>query len=224
VALLTSIIITAFFIPNMLRKGTIEPLLVKPIRRWQLLLYKYVGGLAFIFLNTLIAVGGVWLALSLRSGIWATGLLWTILSLTFFFAILYAVSTLFGVLTQSPIAAILLTCAAWFALFLVGLAFQIFEAQQAQEVKQAAREKRAPEPEGWFVGVVRAAHFVLPRTGDLNVLNERLLTRELLSANQLSGRELDPFRISWAETLTVSFAFIALCLGLAAWRFTRRDC
>src|SRR6185369_12856780 len=108
---------------------------------------------------------------------------WTIGSLTFFFAILYAVSTLFGVLTQSPVASILLTCAVWFTLFLVGFGYQFFESDRAQQETRAAIEHREPEPEGWFPGVVRAIHTVLPRTGDLNVLNSRLLTQELLSAN-----------------------------------------
>ena len=109
IAMLIGIVITAFFVPNMLRKGTVDMLLVKPISRVTLLLYKYVGGLTFIFLNTVVAVGGVWLALGLRSGVWATGFLVMILVITFFFAILYSVSTLFGVLTRSPIVAILLT-------------------------------------------------------------------------------------------------------------------
>ena len=34
VALLTGVIITSFFVPNMLRKGTVDLLLVKPIQRW----------------------------------------------------------------------------------------------------------------------------------------------------------------------------------------------
>src|SRR5207302_9259872 len=42
VAVLVSIIITGFFIPNMLRKGTIDMLLVKPIHRPTLLIYKYI--------------------------------------------------------------------------------------------------------------------------------------------------------------------------------------
>ena len=50
VALLISLIMTAFFIPNMLRKGSIDLLISKPIGRSQLLVYKYIGGLTFIFL------------------------------------------------------------------------------------------------------------------------------------------------------------------------------
>lgn len=223
VTILTSIIITAFFIPNMLRKGTVDLLLVKPVRRSTLLVYKYVGGLTFIFVNTAIAVGGVWLALSLRSGVWATGFLWTILILTFFFAILYAVSTLFGVLTQSPVAAILLTCGVWFFLFLVGLGYQLFEQARVREERRAAREHREPTAETWFPKAVRAVHFVFPRTSDLGVLNGRLLSRELITANQLSGRELDQTQISWGESLSVSAIFIVVMLGLACWRFSARD-
>ena len=52
-----------------------------------------------MFLNSAVAVGGIWLVLGLRSGIWSPGFLATILILTFFFAILYAVSAFFAVLT-----------------------------------------------------------------------------------------------------------------------------
>ena len=62
IAVLISIIISAFFIPNMLRKGSIDLLLVKPISRFALLLYKFVGGLTFIFLNTVVVVVGMWAA------------------------------------------------------------------------------------------------------------------------------------------------------------------
>lgn len=126
VTILVSIVITAFFVPNMLRKGTIDMLIVKPISRPLLLIYKFLGGLSFIALNTTIAVGGVWLALGLRSGIWSTGFLASIPVLTFFFAILYSASTLFAVLTRSPIATILLTCLVWAFLFAVGFAHSIF--------------------------------------------------------------------------------------------------
>ena len=131
IAVLISIIISAFFIPNMLRKGSIDMLLVKPISRFALLLYKFVGGLTFIFLNTVVAVVGIWAALGFRSGIWGVAFLETILVLTFFFAILYSVSTLFGVLTRSPIAAILLTVGVWFVFFIVGVVHEVFQGLRA---------------------------------------------------------------------------------------------
>jgi ABC-type transport system involved in multi-copper enzyme maturation permease subunit len=123
-AILLSIVITSFFIPNMLRKGTVDLLLVKPIRRPTLLIFKFLGGLLFIFLNTAFVVVGMFLAVGLRSGIWTWGFLLTIFILTYFFAILYSVSALFGVLTRSPIVAILMTCFTWGFLFGVGVLYQ----------------------------------------------------------------------------------------------------
>lgn len=143
VVLLVGVILTAFFVPNMLRKGTVDLLVVKPMPRSVLLLYKYVGGLLFILINTTVAVGGVWLALAARSGIWAPGVLISIPAITFFFAILYSVSVLFGVVTRSAIVAILVTCATWFFLFLVGAPHTITEffvkEMQAQARRNAAR-------------------------------------------------------------------------------------
>jgi ABC-type transport system involved in multi-copper enzyme maturation permease subunit len=258
VAIVLSIIITAFFIPNMLRKGTVDLLVVKPIHRTTLLLYKYVGGLTFIFLNTAIIVVGMWLALGLRSGLWAPSFLLTIFIITAFFAILYSVSTLFGVLTRSPIAAILLTIGMWFLLFLVGQLFLYGELlrQQEERLEAAARQKQAQreadepqvaavgsenqpnkdkkrrpgeEPElpghsnNWFFKTVRAVHFVLPRTKDLDVLTTRLLIRDVLTANQIRAQRIDDTNISWGESLTVSGLFVAVMLGLSCLRFATRD-
>jgi ABC-type transport system involved in multi-copper enzyme maturation permease subunit len=244
VTILVSVVITAFFIPNMLRKGTVDLLLVKPIHRWALLAYKYVGGLAFILLNTAVAVGGVWLALGLRSGVWSPGFLMSILVITFFFAILYAASALFGVLTRSAVAAILLTCVVWFTLFLVGLLFQLFEMRVTDEGRRAWHEamsanlppsERKPleddgltpdqrrEQQGSFAKGVRLLHKVLPRTRDLDALMSRHLMSDLLFASQKPASKLDTTPASWRETLTVSLAFIAVMLGLACWRFSTKD-
>jgi ABC-type transport system involved in multi-copper enzyme maturation permease subunit len=206
----------------MLRKGTVDLLLVKPLRRVTLLVYKYFGGLMFIFLNTAFAVGGVWLAIGLRSGVWAVGFLFTILVITYFFAILYAVSTMFAVLTRSTIVAILMTCFIWGFLFVVGFAYQLVDrTYQAKKNENAAKEELYSE--GWFPTGVRFIHFVLPRTRDLDLLTSRLLIRDLLTANQIREQKLDPTPISWGESISVSGAFIALLLGFSCWWFATRD-
>src|SRR5205807_6715264 len=97
VAIIVSIVLTAFFIPNMLRKGTVDLLLVKPIHRSTLLVYKYIGGLVFMFLNTAFVVAGIWLILGLRTGIWGPGFLASTGVLTFQFALYDAISTLVDV-------------------------------------------------------------------------------------------------------------------------------
>jgi ABC-type transport system involved in multi-copper enzyme maturation permease subunit len=258
VTILVSVVITAFFIPNMLRKGTVDMLIVKPIHRVTLLLYKFCGGLLFILINTTIAVGGVWLALSWRSGIWAPGFLVAIPVITFFFAILYSVSTLFGVLTRSPIVSILMTCGVWFILFVVGLVNLIFdslEKEQAVQVRRNASQMAVvattlsglPSGSGpllaanvlhvqtnrlrpyeqspsTFARVVRAIHFVLPRTRDLDTLMTMNLERDLMVLPRNLGSQAVLSRtVSWGESLTVSGVFIAVMLGLSCWWFATRD-
>src|SRR5262249_26773498 len=61
---------------------------------------------------------------------------------------LYAVSTLFAVLTRSPIVAILLTIAAWFLLYVVGVTYELGESLRQQEKRRetaAARAEQAGE-------------------------------------------------------------------------------
>ncbi len=217
-AILLSIVITSFFIPNMLRKGTVDLLLVKPIRRPTLLIFKFLGGLLFIFLNTAFVVVGMFLAVGLRSGIWTWGFLLTIFILTYFFAILYSVSALFGVLTRSSIVAILITCFTWGFLFGVGVLYQFVGGGATQ-----SKETEASPALNAFSTTVRAIHFVLPRTRDLDLLTRKLLAEDLLTGNQLRYEKMDPTPISWGESLTVSGIFVALMLGLSCWRFVTTD-
>jgi ABC-type transport system involved in multi-copper enzyme maturation permease subunit len=258
VTLLVSVVISAFFIPNMLRKGTVDLLLVKPINRSTLLMYKYVGGLLFIAINTAVAIAGVWAALGVRTGIWPVGFLASIPAIVFFFAILYSVSTLFAVLTRSAIVSILMTCVIWVGLFAVGVGHSIFE-----EIREADRVTRPralaavgtdvltlsgggfgygpllavsmlpPEvtdhlvgqrPYDWlFARALAGLHYVLPRTKDLDLLNNQLSLRELVFPIMPVARENRVASVSWGETLTVSAIFIALMLGLSCWRFATKD-
>lgn len=219
IGILIGVVITAFFIPNMLRKGTIDLLLVKPIHRSTLLLYKYIGGLTFVFLNSAVAVLGIWLVLGWRSGIWASGFLLTILVLTFFFAVLYAVSTLFGVLTQSAIVSILMTCLAWFGLWIVGQGYDFL--QLVRNEKRLSQQMNLPE---WVHSTVNGLHYALPRTNDLNVLTGKLLSREIMDEGELRSRRLDRLPdMSWGESLTVSGLFIGILLGISCWRVATKD-
>lgn len=234
VAILTGIVITAFFIPNMLRKGTVDLLLVKPIHRVTLLVFKYLGGLTFMLVLAGFTVLGVWLALGLRSGIWATGFLLTIFVLTFAFAILYAVSTLFGVLTRSPIVAILMTALVWGVL--LGINWLYVPADQEKAPKKVQTEvgevdeERVPPamrrgnvfPE-WVYATVRVLHFGLPRTTDLNTLTSRLIMKGVLLNDNPRLEEMQKVPFSWAESLGVSGAFIAVMLALAGLRFATAD-
>jgi hypothetical protein len=218
-AMLASVIVTGFFVPSMLHKGTLDMLLVKPLRRWRLLVYKYLGGLAFIALNAAVAVGGVWLVLGLRAGVWCHAVLLLVPVLTFAFAVLYAVSVLVSVLTHSPVVTILITCLAWALLYGVGLAHGYY--QGGPDVAKPAAPPGGQDP------TVRAAveglYLVLPRTGDLNELARRFLERDLSPLLRGTDARPAPGAPGWGESLGVSAAFIAVLLGLACARFSTRD-
>jgi ABC-type transport system involved in multi-copper enzyme maturation permease subunit len=214
VALILSVVITAFFIPNMLRKGAIDLLISKPIGRVQLLVYKYIGGLTFIFLISTFTIGGVWLVLAVRSGFWNPTFLLVIPALTFTFAILYAVSTVVAVYTRSAIAAILLSLAFMFALYLLGQTKSFFDANKV------VNQVDLPE---WSYTLVDALNNTFPRYKDLDKLTGRLIVDGVLPVGDARIQGLFTDYPSWGGTVGVSLVFIALMLGLASWRLETRD-
>jgi ABC-type transport system involved in multi-copper enzyme maturation permease subunit len=229
IALLISTIITAFFIPNMLRKGTLDLLLVKPIHRTRLLVYKYIGGLSFMLFNCAFIVLGIWLILGLRSGVWGTGFLISIVVLTFQFAFYYAISTLFGVLTRSSIVAILVTCVVWLVVFLVGHIYSaIDQTRKLPEIfggdEQAQKEHPRPLPD-WAYKTADVVHFLTPRIRDLDVLSAKMVVDDALPTDspdrKLSDKLYSSFK--WTEAVTATAVYMVLCLGIACWWFATKD-
>jgi ABC-type transport system involved in multi-copper enzyme maturation permease subunit len=245
VMLMAGVIVTAGFIPNMLRKGALDLVLVKPISRPALLVYKYLGGLLFVLLLATAAFGGVWLAIGLRTGVWAPGLLYCILGVTFYFAILYACSTLFGVLTRNAIVSIVVTIVFWFVIWLLGFVHNLLtvldnmEVQGRPAMKRKADEKKdakkadadddeqspddTPKPPRALVRAFDIINTVTPRTKDLDTLTSSLISRDLLSEGEQRQAGLKLKQMDWGEVLGVAGAYIALFLGLAILRFVTRS-
>ena len=128
----------------------VDLLLVKPIQRWALLLYKYLGGLTFVFLRTLMqsAASGWFWASAPGSG--PTRYPAADPHGHLFLAILYAISTFVGVMTRSTISAIMLTIGAWFAFFIIGTVYQVFNNQRI--VEEDAEKKGRPFSEEMRAG------------------------------------------------------------------------
>lgn len=216
VALLIGLIITSFFIPNMLRKGSVDLFISKPIGRSQLLIYKYIGGLTFVFLVTTFTVGGIWLVLGLRSGYWNPNFLAVIPILTFTFAIIYAMSTLIAVFTRSAIAAMILSIGFMLLLYIVGQVKTIFDALRLE-----GPSDRMPE---WSFTLVDALNNFLPRYKDLDKLTSKLIAEGTLTLGEARMTGLGALQLpSWTGTFGVSLIFIALMLAVSCWRFNKRD-
>lgn len=127
IAVLTAILVTSPIIPQMFDPGAISLLLSKPVSRTLLLLAKFFGGCAFIFLNVTYLLGGLWLIVGWRWHIWNHGLLLCIPVFLFLFAIYYSVSALAGLIWKSAIVSVVLTIAFWLACTTVGAAKNTIE-------------------------------------------------------------------------------------------------
>jgi ABC-type transport system involved in multi-copper enzyme maturation permease subunit len=216
IAILFGIIVTAFFIPNMLRKGTVDLMISKPIGRVTLLVYKYLGGLSFMLVLASVNVLGAWIILGVRSGIWNPKFLLVIPVLTFTFAIFYALSTLIGVVTRSIIACILVTIFASGFLYLVAFAYSFYE-----QVKKFPGLK--DEMPAWLDFTAETLHTCLPRTDDLDRITTKLIAECMTDQDQTrNGLHVKTYP-SWAGTIIVSLLWIVGLMGLACWRFAKKD-
>ncbi|GAA4458380.1 ABC transporter permease [Novipirellula rosea] len=121
------ILVTASIIPDMLQPGSLHLLLSKPVSRWLLLLSKFVGGCAFVFLCVIQLIIGLYLIAGLRLDVWNARLLLCIPVSVFVFAVFYSVSTLAGLRFRSPILAIGITCMFGAYLVVVGMIGGFFD-------------------------------------------------------------------------------------------------
>jgi len=117
IAMILALISTASMIPDMLASGSIELVLARPISRARLFLTKCVAGLLFAFLQVLVFSTASFLVIGLRGGTWEPGLFLAVPIVTLMFSYLFGACVLFGVLTRSAIASLLMTMLVWFFSF-----------------------------------------------------------------------------------------------------------
>ena len=184
---------TAFFVPNMLERGTVDTLFSKPITRLAWYLSRYAAGVLFVFFLSTLLIGGVHLALLLNSGYSDPGFLWGIVTMTYGFSLVYAVVMLAGALTRSSVAALLLALFFWAGNGCVHnqwiedeyeafLSAQRAPAAEAVEEAEAESPELEPEPASkepsslarMWASTIRVAHFALPKTTDADYLAEMM--------------------------------------------------
>lgn len=174
---------TAFFVPRMLEKGAADTLFTKPIHRFSLLAARYVAGLLFVGILSLILVVGIHVGLLVFSGYSDPGFLWSALTLVYIYALVQTVSVVVGVFTRSSVASIL--CTIVFFTF-NGCVQGIWvtsewgrerEHARAAELPAVAIEARPSNPVLDFLGLVlNSLHYSLPKTHDADVLTKKLRT------------------------------------------------
>ncbi len=207
---------TAGFLPSFLERSQALVMLAKPTPRWLLLLGKYLGVLTFVFVQACLFVGGTWLALGLRTGVWAFAYLLCIPLLVVQIAVFFSASVLLAVLCRSPIVCILGSILFWFVCWLVNYAHCVL-----------ALASPGDWPAGAHAGVrglVEGLYWILPKPMDMT-----LIVFDALGAGPYFARTLDVDRLSrsgafWAELSVFSSLLSAgLLLALAAYRFKRTE-
>ena len=92
-----------------------------------LFLAKFVGGCAFIAINAAYFIGGLWLILGVRLGLWNERLLLAIPLYLFLFAIYYGVSSLAGIVWRNAIVSVVMAVVFWLVCFMLGTATGLVE-------------------------------------------------------------------------------------------------
>lgn len=173
--LLLTLIWTAGFLPGFLDGRSVSVLLAKPASRWTLLAGKYLGVLCFVLLHATIFVGGTWLALGCRTGIWERTYFWAIPILLLHFAIFFSFSAMLAVCTRSTVVCVFGSLLFWFVCWGMNFGRHAVLA----ETYQPAQADFAGEA----VKLVEAGYWVLPKPADIG-----LLLYDALDAAQSFGR------------------------------------
>jgi hypothetical protein len=111
--LLLALMWTAGFLPTFLEAGAAAVLLAKPVPRGGLLAGKCLGVLAFVALQAALFVGGTWLALGLRTGVWDPTYLVCAPLLVLHFAVFFSFSAVLAVATRSTVACVFGSIVFW---------------------------------------------------------------------------------------------------------------
>jgi ABC-type transport system involved in multi-copper enzyme maturation permease subunit len=208
--ILFALLWTAGFIPSFLDPSTASVLLAKPVPRWLLLAGKFTGVLTFVAFQAMVFIGGTWLALGLRTGVWHPLYLACLPVLLLHFALFFSFSALIGVLTRSTLLSMLISLVFWFACW--GINFSHL----------ASVAGTAPEygPGGIMI---TAGYWVLPKPADLNFFLQELEQSAAYFARVPALASLRPDSVSVAFTLVTSLLFIAAVLALAGRRLRLAD-
>jgi len=190
---------TAHLVPRLQEKGTIDLYLSRPVGRTKLLLSRYCGGLLLAAANLLYLFGAIWLIVVWKTGIAHPRFFLGGVVILFGIAAMLALAFLIGVVTSSTAVSLMVTYAIFFFAALL-----------------SAREKIAAAVSSeWSAGLIRALYWIFPKTAELGRATVALVS----GGETFRGLE----QIDALAVFGSTGVFGLLALGLAAWRFSRKD-
>lgn len=213
VGLLLALMWTAGILPSFLDAGTASVLLAKPIPRWILLAGKCLGATAFVAVQDALFLGGTWLALGLRTGVWDNTYLLCLPQLLVHFAVFFSFSAMLATATRSTTA-----CVFGSILFLL-LCWSMNFGRHAFSV--------VPELQSAAAGLghtVELTYWILPKPLDGHLILVGTLQDDYLLSHLINARTLAE-RNAWqpASSLLASCACALVLLALAAYDFATAE-
>ena len=203
-----SLISASSFIPSMAEKGTIDLLISKPISRFNILMSKFLGGILFVGASMVFLIGSIWLILSLKSGYWNFNFLIPIVSLSFAFAVMYSISVVLGLTTQSTIISILVN------FFLIFVLCPILSARE-QVIFSFAKSDAVQFIFNFF-------YYILPKPGEIKDVTIALISGQSVPFWKGAANEVGMMGPSWMPVIT-SFVFCAAVMSYSIYYFSKKD-
>ncbi len=114
--LFISIFAVSGLIPSLLEKGTVEFFLSRPVKRLELLLGEFLGGVFVIFLNITFLIVSTWLIVGIYLNDWNLNFLLIIPLITLAFMVFYSLIMLMGIKWQNSVAAMMVAYLIFIAL------------------------------------------------------------------------------------------------------------
>ena len=127
IGILLALFATAPLIVSLLERGHIDLLLSKPMSRSTLFLGHVTGVWIAVAVLALYLLGGVWLIMSIKTGIWNSSFLLSIGLVVLMFGVMYSTVALMGVWTESTALALIVSYGLIFASIVLAASDAILE-------------------------------------------------------------------------------------------------
>lgn len=203
-----SLVSASSFIPSMVEKGTIDLLISRPVSRFSILISKFLGAILFVATSMVFLIGSIWLILSLKSGYWNFYFLFSIVTLTIAFAIMYSITVYIGLSTQSSIIAILVN------FFLIFVLCPILSARE-QLIFALVKNDAVKFIFNFF-------YYILPKPGEIKDITVALITGQEVPLWVGVPNDVGMAGPSWQALITSSL-FCLVIMAYSVYYFSKKD-
>ena len=190
VAVILALMTSCSVFPELMKEGSIETVVSKPVSRWHLFFVKYLGMLGFMALPLTLFCIIVFFAVGIRADAWKPQIFYAIPLLTFVYSILYSFAVFVGIWTRSTLFALLATLlfggATWLVHFSEDLFYNVaiapanagltLEIDPATGMPRDTGAAYEPDPTavGWY-NTLRKTTWIMPKPRKTTLLLKRFL-------------------------------------------------